>query len=166
MTTEQTIPQTQYVESDGLSIAYQVFGSGAQDLLIVPGIISHAEADWEIPENARARWRLAQEFRVIVFDKRGQGMSDAFDGVPTLEERMDDVRAVMRAAGSQKAVLFAWSEGGPMATLFTATYPAMVERLILYGSMARFTWAPDYPHRRTLEELLQWFAATWGNPNP
>lgn len=164
VTTEQAIPETQYVESDGLSIAYQVFGNGAQDLLIVPGIISHAEADWEIPENAQARWRLAQEFRVIVFDKRGQGMSDAFDGVPTLEERMDDVRAVMRAAGSQKAVLFAWSEGGPMAALFTATYPAMVERLILYGSMARFTWAPDYPHRRTLEELLQWFSTTWGKP--
>jgi pimeloyl-ACP methyl ester carboxylesterase len=164
VTAEQAIPETRYAESDGLSIAYQVFGSGAQDLLIVPGIISHAEADWELLEHAHARWRLAQAFRVIVFDKRGQGMSDAFDGVPTLEERMDDVRAVMRAAGSKKAVLFAWSEGGPMAALFTATYPTMVERLILYGSFARFTRAPDYPHRRTLEELLQQVSATWGKP--
>jgi pimeloyl-ACP methyl ester carboxylesterase len=164
VTAEQTIPKTQYAESDGLSIAYQVFGNGSQDLVIVPGTISHAEADWEIPGHAQARWRLAQVFRVIVFDKRGQGMSDAIEGVPTLEERMDDVRAVMRAAGSKKAVLFAWSEGGPMAALFTATYPAMVERLILYASFARYTWAPDYPYRRTLEEVLQWLSATWGKP--
>ena len=163
-TADQPIPKTQYAEADGLSIAYQVFGSGPQDLIIVPGTISHAEVDWEFLEQANSRWRLAQSFRVIVFDKRGQGMSDAFDGVPTLEERMDDVRAVMRAAGSKKAVLFAWSEGGPMATLFTATYPAMVERLILYGSMARYTSVPDYPCRRTLAELLEWFSATWGKP--
>jgi pimeloyl-ACP methyl ester carboxylesterase len=123
MAAEQKIPQTQYAEADGLSIAYQVFGSGPQDLVIVPGTISHAEADWEIPGHAEARWRLAQVFRVIVFDKRGQGMSDSFEGVPTLEERMDDVSAVMRAAGSKRAALFAWSEGGPMAALFTATYP-------------------------------------------
>jgi len=164
VTTEPPVPKTQYAESDGLSIAYQVFGDGAQDLLIVPGIISHLEADWEIPEHASARWRLAQSFRVIVFDKRGQGMSDAFDGVPTLEQRMDDVRAVMQAAGSKKTVLFAWSEGGAMAALFSATYPAMVERLILYGSMARFTWAADYPYRRKLEEILAWFTAAWGKP--
>jgi pimeloyl-ACP methyl ester carboxylesterase len=158
----QANPETQYAESDGLSIAYQVFGSGAQDLLIVPGIISHVEDDWEYPEHAQMLWRLAQSFRVIVFDKRGQGMSDSFDGVPTLEERMDDVRAVLRAAGSRKAVLFAVSEGGPMGALFTATYPAMVERLVLFGSMARFTWAPDYPHRRTLNDVLEWFSTTWG----
>jgi len=164
VTTEQTIPQTQYAESDSLSIAYQVFGSGAQDLLIVPGIISNVEADWEYPAHARNRWRLARAFRVIVFDKRGQGMSDAIDGVPTLEERMDDVRAVMRAAGARKAVLFAWSEGGPMAALFAATYPAMVERLILYGSMPRYTRASDYPHRPTLEMSLQWFSTLWGKP--
>ncbi len=164
MTAEHARPETKYAESDGLSIAYQVFGSGAQDLLIVPGIISHLEADWEFPEHARMRGRLGQVFRVIVFDKRGQGMSDAIDGVPTLEERMNDVRAVMQAASSKKAVLFAWSEGGPMAALFAATYPAMVDRLILYGSMARFTGAPEYPHRRSLEEALQWVSAAWGKP--
>src|SRR5580692_10710651 len=111
MTTERAIPKTQYAESDGLSIAFQVLGSGPQDLVIVPGIISNIEVDWENPGHAALRWRLAQSYRVIVFDKRGQGMSDAFDGVPTLEERMDDVRAVMQAAGSKKTVLFAWSEG-------------------------------------------------------
>jgi pimeloyl-ACP methyl ester carboxylesterase/class 3 adenylate cyclase len=162
VTTEQTIPKTLYAESDGLSIAYQVFGRGAQDLLIVPGIVSNVEGDWENPAHAAVRWRLAQSFRVIVFDKRGQGLSDAFDGVPTLEQRMDDLRAVMQAAGSKKTVLFAWSEGGPMAALFTATYPAMVERLILFGSFARFTWAPDYPYRETLEEYLEWYSTHWG----
>jgi class 3 adenylate cyclase len=164
MTAEHARPETKYAESDGLSIAYQVFGSGAQDLLIIPGIISHLEADWEFPEHARMRGRLGQVFRVIVFDKRGQGLSDDFEGVPTLDERMDDVHAVMQAAGSKKGVLFAWSEGGSMAALFTATYPAMVERLILYGAMARFTGAPDYPHRPSLEESLQAVAKSWGKP--
>ena len=164
MTVERPLPVTQYAESDGLSIAYQVFGTGRQDLLIVPGIISHVEADWGFDGHAQARWKLAQEFRVIVFDKRGQGMSDALDGVPTLEERMDDVRAVLRAAGSKRATLFAMSDGGPMAVLFAATYPELVERLILFGSMARATWAPDYPHRRTVEESLQWLTGNWGKP--
>ena len=165
MITEQPTPRTQYVEADGLSIAYQVFGSGPQDLVIVPGLVSHIEADWSIEEQARARWKLAQAFRVIVFDKRGQGMSDAFEGVPTLEERISDVRAVMQAVGSKRAVLFALSEGGAMSVLFAATYPQMVERLILFGSMARATWAPDYPHRRTLEDSLAWLAANWGTPD-
>jgi pimeloyl-ACP methyl ester carboxylesterase len=164
MSAEFALPETKYAECDGLSIAYQVFGSGAHDLLIVPGIFSNLEAQWELPEQARVLGRLAQAFRVIVFDKRGQGMSDAFEGVPTLEERMNDVRAVMQAAGSKKAVLFAWSEGGSMAALFTATYPAMVERLILYGAMARFTGAPDYPHRPTLEQSLHAVAVSWGKP--
>src|SRR5262245_3509171 len=165
MITEQPTPRTQYVEADGLSIAYQVFGSGPQDLVIVPGLISHIEADWSIEEQARARWKLAQAFRVIVFDKRGQGMSDAFEGVPTLEERISDVRAVMQAVGSKRVVLFALSEGGAMSVLFAATYPQMVERLILFGSMARATWAPDYPHRRSLEDTLAWLAANWGTPD-
>jgi pimeloyl-ACP methyl ester carboxylesterase len=165
MTADLPMPQTQYAESDGLSIAYQVFGSGAQDLVIVPGILSHAEVGWQEQGFAHVLKRLAQSFRVIVFDKRGQGLSDSFEGVPTLEQRMDDVRDVMQAAGSHKAVLFAWSEGGAMAALFTATYPTVVEKLVLYASMARFTKTPDYPHRPTLEQMLARIAAIWGKPD-
>ncbi len=164
MTAELPSPQTQYAESDGLSIAYQVFGSGTQDLLVVPGIISHLDMNWESDAYARMLRRLAQNLRVIAFDKRGQGLSDRFEGVPTLEQRMDDVRDVMRAAGSSRAVLFASSEGGAMAALFTATYPAMVDKLVMLGSMARFTSAPDYPHSPTLEQHLQAVTRTWGKP--
>lgn len=164
MTIDFPIPQTQYAETDGLSIAYQVFGSGKQDLVVVPGMVSHLDADWEDPHHAHMRRRLAQSFRVIAFDKRGQGLSDSFDGVPTLEERMDDVRAVMQAAGLSRAVIFAQSQGGAMAALFTATHPTMVERLVIYGGMPRYTQAPDYPHRPNLELILQRIAEIWGKP--
>ena len=164
MSTEIPVPQTQYAESDDLSIAYQVFGQGAVDLVFVPGIVSHIELNWEIPSYARMLRELGSHFRVIMFDKRGQGLSDRFEGAPTLEERMDDVRDVMRAVGSTRAVLLAYSEGGPMGALFTATYPDKVERLILLSSMARFSWAPDYPHSPTIEQIHQHTAATWGKP--
>jgi pimeloyl-ACP methyl ester carboxylesterase/class 3 adenylate cyclase len=165
MTVELPIPETLYADAGGLSIAYQVFGSGTRDLVVVPGIMAHLDANWQLaPDYARMLRTLAQTFRVIVFDKRGQGMSDQFSGVPTLEERMDDVRAVMQAAGSQQAVVFAQSEGGAMAALFTATYPAMVRKLVLYGSFARFTRAPDYPHTPTLEQVLHVMGSTWGKP--
>jgi class 3 adenylate cyclase/pimeloyl-ACP methyl ester carboxylesterase len=164
MAAEMTIPETRYAESDGLSIAYQVFGGGAQDLVIVPGIVSHLEANWQWPGYAQLMAELGRRFRVIVFDKRGQGLSDRFEGVPLLEQRMDDVRAVMQAAGSARAVLFATSEGGALGALFTASHPALVERLVLMNSMARFTKAPDYPHMPPLERMLQGVADTWGTP--
>ena len=164
MSAEIPVPQTQYAESDDLSIAYQVFGHGAVDLVFIPGIVSHIELNWEIPAFARMLRKLGSHFRVIMFDKRGQGLSDRFEGVPTLEERMDDVRDVMRAASSSRAVLLAYSEGGPMGALFTATYPERVERLVLLSSMARFSWAPDYPHSPTIEQIHQHTAATWGKP--
>jgi class 3 adenylate cyclase/alpha-beta hydrolase superfamily lysophospholipase len=164
MSTELPIPETRYAETDGLSIAYQVFGSGAQDLVVIPGIVSHIEAHWQYANYARMLRRLAQHFRVIFFDKRGQGLSDRFEGVPSLEERMDDVRAVMQAAGSKRALLFAISESGAMAALFTSTYPEKVDRLIMYGSMARFTRAPDYPHMPPLDRMLAGVADTWGKP--
>jgi pimeloyl-ACP methyl ester carboxylesterase len=162
VSTELPIPETRYTESDGLSIAYQVFGSGARDLVFIPGIISNLDANWQYDNHVRMMRRLAQHFRVICFDKRGQGMSDRFEGVPTLEERMDDVRAVMQAAGSQRAVVFAYSEGGAMGALFTATYPALVERLVLFATMARFSKAPDYPHSPTLAQMLKAVGDTWG----
>jgi class 3 adenylate cyclase len=161
---EQATPDTRYAESDGLSIAYQAFGSGAQDLIVLPPIFSHVEANWQYPNYARMLRQIGERFRVIIFDKRGQGLSDRFEGAPTLEQRMDDLRAVMQAAESRRALMFASSEAGPMAALFTATYPARVERLVLYASMARFTRAPDYPHRPTLERMLAVVAQTWGTP--
>ena len=97
MASAHSIPATQYAESDGLSIAYQVFGNGAKDLIVVPPILSHIELNWEYPAYASMLRRLEQTFRVIMFDKRGQGLSDRFEGVPTLEQRMDDMRDVMRA---------------------------------------------------------------------
>jgi pimeloyl-ACP methyl ester carboxylesterase len=162
MHADTSMPETRYVDAHGVSIAYQVFGDGAQDLVIVPGIVSHLETNWEWPRYVRMLRQLGSAFRVILFDKRGQGMSDSLEGAPTLEQRMDDVRAVMEAAGSRKAMLLAMSEGGAMAALFTATYPALVERLVLFATMARFTWAPDYPFSPTLEQHLKAVDRTWG----
>jgi class 3 adenylate cyclase len=141
-----------------------VFGSGAQDLLVVPGIVSHLEANWQFEGYVRFMQQLAGRFRVIVFDKRGQGLSDRFEGVPTLEQRMDDVRAVMQAAGSRRAVIVATSEGGAMAALFTASYPVVVERLVLVAAMARFSRASDFPHMPPLGRMIQGVADHWGTP--
>jgi pimeloyl-ACP methyl ester carboxylesterase len=164
MSETAALPETRYAESDGLSIAYQCFGQGTQDLVIVPGIVSHLEMNWQIPGYAALMQSLSRHFRVIIFDKRGQGLSDRFEGVPMLEQRMDDVRAVMQAAGSARATLFATSEGGALGALFTAAHPQVVERLVLMNSMARFTKAPDYPHMPPLERMLQGVADTWGTP--
>ena len=161
MAADFTPPQTRYTESEGLSIAYQVFGSGAQDLVVVPGIVSLLEENWRDAGYVAVMRRLGQNFRVILFDKLGQGLSDRFEGVPTLERRMDDVRTVMQAVGSARAVLFAQSEGGSMAAVFTATYPAMVERLVLYGTMARFTQASDYPFMPPLDRMLAAIGKSW-----
>jgi len=128
--------------SGDVSVAFQVFGKGQQDLLYVPGIISHLETNWDEPNSAKFLNALGQHFRVIIFDKRGQGMSDRIEGATTLEERIDDLKAVMQAAGSESATIFALSEGGPVSILFAATYPQKVKRLILFGAMAKF-WCTD-----------------------
>src|SRR6478672_6186381 len=138
-------PETQYTQSGDVSIAYQVMGEGPRDLLIVPGFISHLEVAWDNPAYARFIDRLASFSRLIQFDKRGTGLSDRVSGVPTLDERSDDVRAVLDAVGSKRTVLFGISEGGPMSVVFAATYPQRTSALILYGSIARGSWAPDYP---------------------
>jgi len=138
-------PPTQDTSSDGVYIAYQVLGDGPLDLVLVPGFASHLDAAWEIPANARFLRRLASFSRLICFDKRGTGLSDRSSEVFTLERRMDDVRAVMDAAGSEKAALFGVSEGGPMSILFAATYRERVTALVLYGSYAKRAWAEDYP---------------------
>ena len=155
-------PETQFVLSGELSIAYQVFGHGDCDFLYVPGIISHLEIMWEDNDTSDFLTALGQHFRVIIFDKRGQGMSDRIEGATTLEERIDDLRAVMEAVGSKSATLFGLSEGGPVCLLFAATYPNKVERLILFGAMAKFWGSEDYPHRPRLESVLELFIANWG----
>lgn len=159
-------PRTQYAKSGDLHIAYQVTGSGALDLVVVPGFVSHLEYQWEHPWSAHFFERLGSFSRLIRFDKRGTGLSDRVGGIPTLEERMDDVRAVMDAVGSERAALFGVSEGGPMSVLFAATYPQRTSALILYGSYARRSWAPDHPFGHSDQEwkaMIDGIEKTWGD---
>src|SRR5881396_2579162 len=130
-------PQTRYARCGELSIAYQVFGDGPRDLVIVPGWLSHIELYWNDPGYHRFMQGLADFARVITYDKRGTGLSDPIAAAPSLDERMDDVRAVLDAAGSQRATLFGVSEGGPITMLFATTYPERVAALVLYGTYAK-----------------------------
>jgi pimeloyl-ACP methyl ester carboxylesterase len=158
---------TKYAKSGNVHIAYQVIGNGPRDLVISPGIFSHLELFWEDPSYARWMERLQSFARVIAFDKRGQGLSDRGFATPPLEERMDDVRAVMDAAGSERAAVMGISEGGALAILFAATYPARTTALILFGTAARWAWAPDYQWARTPEQIAQVMSrweAHWGEP--
>ena len=139
-------PQTRYAQSSGVNIAYQVVGEGPVDLVFVPGFVSHLDVLWEEEMFARPLRRMASFSRLILFDKREQGLSDRVGRPPTLEESMEDVRAVLDAAGSERAALFGISEGGPMSILLAATHPERVSHLILYGTYARFTRSEDYPH--------------------
>lgn len=129
-----------YAKSGTLNIAYQVTGNGPRDLVLISGfvsLVSHLDLDWAEPRHALFLERLGSFARLIRFDKRGTGLSDRPGGLPDLETRMDDVRAVMDAVGSKRAILFGYSEGGPMAILFAATYPERTAALVLYGSYAR-----------------------------
>ncbi len=162
-------PVTRYAKSGEYSIAYQIVGDAPLDLVYVPGFVSHVEAVWEDPDYARFLDRLASFSRLIIFDKRGTGLSDRVPVklLPTLEERMDDVRAVMDAAGSERAALFGVSEGGPMSMLFATTYPERVSALALYGTYAKRVRAADYPWAPTLEEhrdRLDAVERDWGGP--
>ena len=145
-------PEIKYAKSGEVSIAYQVVGGGPLDLVYIPEAWTPVEWQWEEPAYARFLGRLASFSRLILFDKRGTGFSDRVP-VATLEERMDDVRAVMDAAGSTRAALFGICEGGPMALLFAATYPERTAALVLYGTYARFSWDPEYPWGFTTEAL-------------
>jgi len=156
---------TRYAKSGDVHIAYQVLGDGPRDLLAVPGAWSHLDLIWEEPSWARYNERLASFARVILFDKRGTGLSDRVSDIPTLEQRMDDVRAVMDAVGSDHAAIVGVSEGGPMSSLFAATYPKRTNALVLYGTFARMTAAPDYPWRPTTvesESMYEHLAEHWG----
>lgn len=159
-------PKTKYAWSGELYIAYQVFGNGPVDLIFVPGFISQVEHMWDEPAQARFFGRLASFSRVILFDKRGTGLSDRHMKTPTLEERMDDVLAVMDAEKIKRAALFGVSEGGPMCILFAATYPERISALVIYGSWAKGSRSADYPWVLYQEQYERWIAEiprTWGD---
>jgi pimeloyl-ACP methyl ester carboxylesterase len=161
------VPQTKYARSGEINIAYQVFGNGPVDLVVVPGWVTNIDAFWEEPTYVRFFLRLASFARVILFDKRGTGLSDRVTDTPMLEERMDDVRAVMDAVGSKRAALLGYSEGGPMCMLFAVTYPERTEALITVGSYARLAQSPDNPYGRTRQaqdDLLKAVRERWGEP--
>jgi pimeloyl-ACP methyl ester carboxylesterase/DNA-binding CsgD family transcriptional regulator len=161
-------PETLYARSGALNIAYRVFGSGPIDLVMVPGFISHLEYAWREPSLARFLRKLSAFSRVIMFDKRGMGLSDRIpsgETTPTLEERMEDVRAVMAAAGSERAVLFAWSEGGPMSLQLAANEVERVAALILVGTTPRFSRAEDFPEgipQEFLDLAIEAWQEEWG----
>jgi class 3 adenylate cyclase len=152
-------PETKYAKSGDVYIAYQVVGNGPLDLVYVPGWVTHLEYGWEEPGLARFYQRLASFSRLILFDKRGTGLSDrvAESELPTLEQRMDDVRAVMDAVGSERAAVLGASEGGNLSVLFAATYPERTIALVTIGIYAKRIWAPDYPWAPTPEERQEWF---------
>jgi len=163
------MPETRYARSGDVAIAYQVLGDGPFDVVIAPGSVGHVELYWEAPGIAAFLRGIAEHARLLVFDKRGTGLSDRVAGVPTLEERSDDIRAVMDAAGSQRAALVGLSEGASMSVVFAATYPERVSALVLYGGLARMLWAPDYlfghterEYRKVSEEALEAFVTPGG----
>jgi pimeloyl-ACP methyl ester carboxylesterase len=152
-------PPVRYVRNGEVSIAYQVVGEGPLDLVYVPGWVTNIELMWEEPSYARFLDRLASFSRLLLIDKRGTGLSDRVveAELPTLEQRIDDVRAVMDAVGSQRAALVGHSEGGNMAVLFAATYPQRTLALVAFGIFATRVWSPDYPWAPTPRERQAWY---------
>jgi class 3 adenylate cyclase len=149
-----------YARSGDAHIAYRIFGEGPRDIVLVPGTLSHVEMLWDRPSNQHLLKRLTTFARVIVYDKRGQGLSDRV-AEHTLEERIGDMRAVMDAAGSERATIYGWSEGGPMCVMFAATYPSRTSALVLYGSFGSRKTGPfevTWPDRQFIAEL----EAHWG----
>jgi class 3 adenylate cyclase len=158
-------PETRYAKSGDVHIAYQVVGEGELDLVWIPSLAHHVELSWEVPPVARTLDRLAELGRLIVFDKRGTGMSDRVSSDTTLETRMDDIRAVMGAAGSERAVVCALGEGGPHAMLFAATYPERTDGLVLINATPRFTRSAELPWlqaRAEREQTNEEMVAAWG----
>jgi serine/threonine protein kinase/class 3 adenylate cyclase len=155
------LPETQYTKSGDLSIAYQIIGAGPRDIIYIPGVVSHVEFFHELPRYTDFLEGLGAFARVIAFDKRGNGLSDRISGAATLEERMEDIPAVMNAVGSKRAVLFAVSEGGPIALLFAATYPDRVEAIVLYETFVRYGGVPGVyeldvdQHKKFTEQLFE-----------
>ena len=158
-------PRTRYADNEGVSIAYQAFGEGETDLVLVPGFVSNIETNWDLPPVARMLERLASFSRLIVWDKRGTGCSDPVSSVPTVEERMEDLHAVLDDVGSESAVLLGISEGGPMSLVFAATYPERASALAVYGSTPKFVQAEDWEHgwdADLMAEISQAIIDDWG----
>jgi class 3 adenylate cyclase len=162
------VPTIRYTQTaDGVNIAYCVAGDGPIDVLCIPGFVSNLEVLWEAPGADRYFGRLASFARVLMYDKRGQGLSDRPAQPPTLEQSMEDARAVLDAAGRERVAVYAISEGGPTAALLAATHPDRVSRLVLYGTWARMTQAPDYQDGmppESLERFLTVVREHWGGP--
>ena len=163
------MPETRYARSGDVMIAYQVVGEGPFDVVLTPGAVSHVELYWDLAGMTALLRGLAEHARVIFFDKRGTGLSDRVAGAPTLEERSDDIRAVMDAAGSDRAALFGLSDGVPMSVVFAASHPDWVSALVLYGGLARVLWAPDFlfgaterEYRKGVEENFGTFVTPGG----
>jgi len=162
-------PETHYAQSGDLQIAYQVVGDGPLDLVFVPMTVSHIDAAWDVPEIARLLERLASFSRLIAFDRRGSGMSDGTPGVASLEGQVDDVRAVLRAVGSEQAVLLSVFEGCALSALFAASHPELVRALVMMTPLPRILWAPDYDWALTAEqrdELVGAAPSYWGRDSP
>jgi pimeloyl-ACP methyl ester carboxylesterase len=170
-------PATRYAKSGSVSVAYQVVGDGPIDLVLVPGFVSHVEVAWEEPKLARFLIRLASFSRLIVFDKRGTGMSDPVASPPSMDERMEDIGAVMDEVGSERAAVLGISEGGTLSLLYALAHPERTQALILYGSWARRIAGPGYPYGPSEDELeavvggmeQAWATGEWwdgGQPSP
>ena len=160
-------PPIRYADDDGVAIAYQVVGDGARDLVFVPGFVWHLEVIWEDPDVARFLRRMAGFGRLILYDKREQGLSDRTGQPPTLEQGMDDLLAVLNAVGAQRPVVFGISEGAPMCALFAATHPERCERLVLFGAYSRLVGSADHPAGVSEEDMEGFFAMVregWGGP--
>lgn len=156
-------PDTRYARSGDVHIAWQAFGEGDANLVVVPPFVSHIENFWDQPDCARWLSRLGTFARVVMFDKRGTGMSDRVADLPGVDQRMDDVRAVMDAAGMDRAALLGISEGGSLASLFAATHPDRCQALVLYGTFARFSsWLPS---AEALEAFIGYIHSNWGSGN-
>src|SRR6516225_6172962 len=150
-----------YAKSGDVHIAYQVFGAGSPDLVYIPGFISNIETYWEWPEFAGWLHQIGTRARVIIFDKRGTGLSDRLGQLPNLDQRMDDARAVMDAAGSKRAAVMGVSEGGSLATLFAGTHPERCSALILWGAFARFSdW---FPTKQKFDAFVRYVDTSWGS---
>jgi pimeloyl-ACP methyl ester carboxylesterase len=153
-------PEIRYAKSGDVHIAYQVFGNGPVDLVMIPGFISNIEHYWDWPDAARSLNHLGSRARVILFDKRGTGLSDRLGQLPNLDQRMDDTRAVMDAAGVERAAVMGVSEGGSLAVLFAAAQPERCSALVLYGAFARFSdW---FPTKQKFDSFLDYVETSWG----
>jgi pimeloyl-ACP methyl ester carboxylesterase/DNA-binding CsgD family transcriptional regulator len=160
-------PETQYARSGDFSIAFQAFGDGAVNLVFVPGFVSNLELTWDWPPLSAFYRAFASFARVVLFDKRGTGLSDRVRLMPTTEERMDDLRAVMDASGCEQAAVVGISEGAPLAVTFAEAHPERVDALILYAPLAKATSAPDYPWAKSAEwweNAAEFFERSWGSP--